>query len=234
VTIPARKPDERLTILLAALAALAAWMLPMVRWAVWPIILLNTYIHEYCHAASALLTGGEVFRIQIHATGGGATLTAGGWQAAISSAGYVGASVVGGLLIASARTERTARACLFTLAIALALGIVLWVRGDLIGMLAGIGIVLILMFASRSLSKQGIVFAAAFVGISQCLASVEAFLVLLRVAGHSNIQNDAANMQASTGLPAAAWAAAWLVVSLVSIWLGWKTAWNSKKVIGRG
>lgn len=58
--------------------------------------------HEICHASAALLTGGVVERIFIHGNETGETVISGKMQASflfVVSAGYIGSSLLGGVLL---------------------------------------------------------------------------------------------------------------------------------------
>lgn len=65
----------------------------------YPIRLLVTFLHEFGHAAGALLTGGSVENVQIYPDGSGFTRTAGGSRAIILMGGYLGSAILGNLLL---------------------------------------------------------------------------------------------------------------------------------------
>lgn len=63
---------------------------------------LIVLFHEICHASAALLTGGVVERIFIHGNETGETVISGKMQASflfVVSAGYIGSSILGGVLL---------------------------------------------------------------------------------------------------------------------------------------
>ncbi|MCH8273517.1 MAG: M50 family metallopeptidase [Armatimonadetes bacterium] len=219
------RPHQRL-LLLASAAAVAAWVIPYIRYLSLPLIYLNTHIHELFHAIAAEGTGGDAARILVHADGSGLTATAGGNLFLIASAGYVGSAILGAAMIALGRTERSARAVLLVLAGVLTVGMVFWVRGDGIGVLSGVMWILLLAVLGRFLRGTGAIFAAQFLGVQQCLASAQAFLVLFQVSAFTTHQNDAKLLAEHTGMPAVLWATLWAVFSATLILLALRRAWR--------
>ena len=159
--------------LLAALASLALWALPGAGLVLLPLELLNTHIHEFCHAVVALATGGQVGYIRVLSTGDGVTPVLGGNAILTASAGYVGAAILGGLMLLSTRTEKGARTALMIAAFALTLSMTLWVRGDIAGVASGLLWIFLLFAMARGLKGDTLIFAAQFIGIQQCLRTVQ-------------------------------------------------------------
>ncbi|WCL48965.1 M50 family metallopeptidase [Leptospira sp. GIMC2001] len=78
-------------------------------------------IHEICHAVAALLTGGDVKNIAIHGDESGETVTLPstlrGSFLFVVSAGYLGTSLIGGVLLYKGFTGRNTKTTLILLAI---------------------------------------------------------------------------------------------------------------------
>jgi hypothetical protein len=214
------------TLLIASALALLVWCLPIARWLVVPLIYLNTILHEIGHAVVTLATGGQVAGIRIFADGSGVTLAQGGWLVFITAAGYVGATLIGGAMVYFGRTPLGARRALIALACVVGGALVLWIRGDAVGVVAAIAWTLGLGIAAANLSDDGARTLAQFLGIAQCLASAQAFLVLLQLTASANVQNDAGILAQRTLIPAAVWALAWAVFSLVVLVVTLKHAWK--------
>jgi hypothetical protein len=214
------------TLLIASALALLVWSLPIARWLVVPLIYLNTILHEISHAVVTLATGGQVAQIRIFADGSGVTLTQGGWLVFITAAGYIGATLMGGAMVYFARTPVGARRVLTTLACVVGGALVLWIRGDAVGMVAAITWTLGLGLAAANLSDDGARTLAQFLGIAQCLASAQAFLVLLQLTASANVQNDAGILAQRTFIPATVWALAWALLSLVVLVVTLRHAWK--------
>ncbi|KAF4479853.1 hypothetical protein CGGC5_v011770 [Colletotrichum fructicola Nara gc5] len=75
------------------------WNVPYLRNILWPFKMLTVAFHEFGHAITACCTGGRVVSITLDPNEGGATLMKGGVQAITLPAGYLGSSLIGGLLI---------------------------------------------------------------------------------------------------------------------------------------
>jgi len=214
------------TLLLASALAIIVWLLPVARWLVVPLIYFNTILHEVSHAVVAIATGGSVAGIRVFADGSGVTLAQGGWLVFITAAGYVGATLIGGAMVYFARTPQGARRVLTSIACVVGGALLLWIRGDAVGVLAAIAWALGLAIAAANLSNDGARTLAQFLGIAQCLASAQAFVVLLRLTASANVQNDAGILAQHTMIPAIGWALAWAVFSLVVLVATLRHAWK--------
>ncbi len=193
--------------------ALFFWITPMLRPALLPLVYLNTHLHELCHAIAAVASGGLVHHIEVHAIGSGLTVTLGGWATAISSAGYFGASLFGAAMVVMGSTQRGARIALWTLGALIAVGLALWVRGDLVGVVSGVFWVAVL-FAIASFAKGNwLIFCAQFLGMTQCLAAAQSLGDLMIISTIRGAHSDAHNMYQETGIPPLFWAIVWMLFS---------------------
>jgi hypothetical protein len=75
----------------------------------YPIRLFVTFIHEGGHALAAVLTGGSVSSMTVAADGSGLTYSRGGFSLLISSAGYLGTTIFGAVLLFLAQKESRAK-----------------------------------------------------------------------------------------------------------------------------
>ena len=97
--------------LLMAILALALWDTMLLK----PFRIFVVMVHEICHAAAALVTGGEVVELRAAWDESGHTLTQGGVFPAITSAGYVGSSLLGSALIAAGSLPQLQRLVLLAI-----------------------------------------------------------------------------------------------------------------------
>jgi hypothetical protein len=81
--------------ILCAVLALGLWETALIK----PFRFFVVMVHEVCHAAMTLLTGGQVVEMRTNWDESGQTLTQGGIFPLISAAGYVGSALFGSLLI---------------------------------------------------------------------------------------------------------------------------------------
>ena len=207
------------SLLAISLVAFAIWVLPITRPLGLPLIFLNTHLHELSHAVAAMATSGRVAYILVFGNGSGVTPVQGGNLPLLAMSGYVGAALIGGWLIASSRTSDGARKAMWILAGSLAVSMVLFVRGEMLGWLAGVFWTLGCGAAAWRLSAEGIKLFTAFIGVQQCLTSVNALLVLYQISTSTDQQSDALLMQRASGIPAVFWAVIWTVIS--AICMGW-------------
>lgn len=223
---PSRPPlsAHQRTLLFAAGATALIWAVPGLSRLFIPVEYLNTYLHELCHALVGLLTGADVGLIKIFNLGGGVTLTAGGSPFLIASAGYVGSTVIGATVILLSRTEAGARFALRLVAGLVALTLVAWVRGEVIGVSAGVAWIAVAVAAS-TLRDQWLLFVAQFVGLQQCLGSFLSLATLVQVSADAGVQSDAMLLQQMTGVPAVVWSVFWVILSLAVVTVVLRKTW---------
>lgn len=220
------------TPLLVALAvSFAAGLLLWNAWVLWPFRLLVVLMHESGHAAATLLVGGSVDRIQIAPNEGGFTLSLYApslWrQIVVSSAGYVGSTVSGCVLLWIAARSRAARWPLFALAAWTLAVALLWVRdGFTLLFVAGCALALTLVgrFGPVLLRRALLVFLATF-SVSYALYDIKDDLLHLSSRGPS----DAEALAQATFIPAVVWGVGWGILSLalVALTLRWIFATGS-------
>src|SRR6185436_16976054 len=98
----------------------------------YPFKLFTTWVHESSHALMTLLVGGRVTAVTIEPNTSG--LTHGLVPASriarglVASAGYLGAALVGCLLMAATRVERRARSILYGIGAFMLVTVVVWMR----------------------------------------------------------------------------------------------------------
>lgn len=213
---------RRRTLLIAALAAgivLVAWNVPALDFALYPLRLFVTFVHESGHGLAALLTGGQFHTLSVMADGSGVATTAGGARALILPAGYLGAALFGAGLFALANLVTRARwlsAGLAALLVALTL---LYTPFVSTGFLVGLGFAA----ALGALAWKGNTDINRLVLIVLALlVSLTAFFDLTGLVTHSGaamgaVRNDAAAFSAEIAplIPAALVALCWSGFALV-------------------
>lgn len=219
------KPHQY-ALLMATIVSVALWFIPMLRWASVPLQYLNTHIHEACHALAAVATGGYVSHIEVHANANGETYTSSGIQFFISSAGYVGASLVGALIIFLARSPKAAKAVLVGLSVMMAYSSIVWVRGDMFGIVSGIVWILAILGVAFYFDDSKRLLAAQFIGVQQCVNSIQSLFFLVKISGFGVLQSDAGNMENATHIPAIVWSVLWCAVSFVLMGVALRASWR--------
>jgi hypothetical protein len=210
---PASKQSGVLFVVLAAIVIAAVGSLPLGSYALYPFSLFVTLVHESCHAVAALISGGAVDSLRISGDLSGVTMIAGGSEALIAPAGYVGASVVGSLLLIT--PPRYARAAVAALVAVPLAGLLLFHPATLftaiwcLAFLAGLGL------AAWKLPDRLMHFFQILLGVSCGLNAFRDLMTLFFISSSgAHIHTDAELMFSVLPLPATAWAVLWTLLSL--------------------
>ena len=209
----------------AALLSLGLSLTPWGTVPLYPFKLFTTWAHECGHALMTLLVGGSVSSIMIEPDTSGVTrsLVPAGRIARglVASSGYLGASLVGCLLMTATRVERRARAIVWAVGALMLFTLIIWMRnffGVVVVLAWGAALTTLARTASGHVSR----FVLSLLAIQVALDSVYDIRILFHVGGgHS----DAETMAGLFLLPAWLWAGAWMIIS-VSM-LGW-TLWMTR------
>ncbi|MGZ6143435.1 MAG: M50 family metallopeptidase [Myxococcales bacterium] len=206
--------------LLFALAASA--VLGILFWDTWPLYpfkLLVVLMHESSHALATLLVGGSVDQIRISPDQGGVTLSrfvqSIPRQVVVSSAGYVGSTFSGCVLLWVAARSKEGRWPLIALAAWCALVTVLYVRDGFTFVFVGgcaLGLGLIARFGPSLVRRGVLVFLAAF-SCSYALYDIRDDLLHLS----STAGSDADALARATLIPAIVWGVAWGALGIVLV-----------------
>lgn len=217
---------HQVAIIAAALVSLAAYITPVLNLIFLPLRYLNTHIHELCHALAATATGGDALFIKVFGNGSGVTPVGGGNLLLTASAGYVGAVLVGAGMVVVGRTPKAAALVLKGIAIAIAFSMVVWVRGDIIGVGSGIAWAVGLWLLAVFLNGPKVVFVAQLVGLQQCLNALQSVYALLQISTYPELQSDAKLLESAIGVPAMVWAVLWSAFAIVLVVLSLRKAWK--------
>jgi hypothetical protein len=213
------RPQVR-TLLFATFITVGLWFIPYADILTYPFRIFVTFIHEGGHAIAALLTGNSVESLSVALNASGETYTTQGGlisQILVSSAGYLGATAYGVLLLFLIRRAIAARIVLIgsaALILALTLGYGWWSPLTLLmGILLSVGLIAIAKYASPRVAT----FFVSFLAV-QCV--LNALLDLKTVLFLSSpfapsVPTDAMNMANATGIPAMFWAVIWIGLSFL-------------------
>ncbi|MBC8142172.1 MAG: M50 family metallopeptidase [Armatimonadetes bacterium] len=213
-------------LIIAALITVGLYFVPYLSFLTYPIRLLVTFIHEGSHALAAILTGGHVASLVIRPDGSGVTWSSGGIGIVTSSAGYLGATLFGALLIAALRRGVPGRHLLLGTGTIVALLTLCFARASNLDTLAnlpltiGAGAVIGggLIFAGLKMPERSAVFAASFIGVQCILNALFDLHTLFSLSASGVTQSDAGNMQAMTMIPAVVWSVLWIAVAAFLLW----------------
>jgi hypothetical protein len=201
---------------LAAGFCLAISLTPWGPIILYPFTLFTTWIHECSHAVVVVLMGGSVASITIQPDTSGLTRSlmpaARVAQGLVASAGYLGASLVGCLLMTATRIEKRARPILWSIGAFMLLTVIFWMRnpfGSLVVMAWGITLCLLARHASGGISRLVL----SVLAIQVALNAVYDIRILFLVNGPS----DAQTMARLFLVPAWFWAGLWMAASVAML-----------------
>ena len=211
----------RLVLILSACLILS--LIPLGRKLLFPFQIFTTWVHECCHAVSALLLGASSIRIVVSSDGSGLThykIRPGKIkQALIASSGYLGASAFGCVLfywvIRSARSPfyLTSDQMVLTLVALISLSLLFWVRN-----IFGFFSLLFFAVALASLHYQALrqyqASVVIFLSAQTALNALFDLKTLFSLTSSKSTQSDAHTMQKLFMLPNWFWAFSWLAISL--------------------
>jgi hypothetical protein len=215
--------------LLAATAlSLVLWYVPFAWVLTYPFQLFVTFIHEGGHALAAILTGNSVQSLSVSFDTSGLTetlLPQGSFfsRMLISSAGYLGAISFGALLLMLVRYRVKAQVVLLGSAVVIAgLTAVFGFFVPLTNLsfspftvVAGAAITLGLLAAAKYAPARARNFLVSFLAAQCVLNALFNLRDLFALSLGSEVQTDAGNMAALTGIPSIFWAIFWIAISFL-------------------
>lgn len=182
---------------------------------IYPLKLLVVLMHETSHAIAALVTGGSVERIAVNVMQGGVTYTQGGSRFVILSAGYIGSSLIGALLLWASTRKPWAEYIAELFGIAIMIEAFLWVRDAFtLGFAVAMGIACILLG-----TKIKGIFERVFMqltGAVCCLYAVYDIFSDVLTLGSARIEgkSDAQMLAEITHIPAVVWGVVWIAIAV--------------------
>jgi hypothetical protein len=199
---------------LAAALCLGVSLTPWGPLLLYPFTLFTTWVHECGHAVMAVLLGGRVASITIQPDTSGLTrslMPAGRIaRGMVASSGYLGASVVGCLLMAATRVDKRARPILWALGAFMLLTLVIWMR-NLFGAIVVLAWGLTLLALARKGSGRGSRFVLSVLAIQVALNAVYDIRGLFFAHRGSS---DADTMARLFLAPSWVWAGLWMIMSV--------------------
>jgi hypothetical protein len=236
------KPQFKLlivaTVISIGLWLLSSWFLPTLNYLVYPLQLFATFVHEGSHVLAAVITGSNVQSLTVSPdTSGVVWSQPNGWlaQLFISSAGYLGTTAFGVLLLVWMRYSFSSRAALYFASgfvgiMTLVFGLIFPIF-NIFSLNVSFGSVLFTIFSGAILAAglfaiakytelKWVNFALAFLAVQCLLNAVFSLKDLFFISAMTDAQTDAANMAAATGIPSIMWVFIWIGISIAMISIG--------------
>ncbi len=199
------------------IAAIVIKQLPLVSI---PFNWLESYFHEISHGIAAILTGGNVLRIQLFPNGAGLCTTQGGISLFISFAGHAGATLWGwGIYKLASAHQRVAQIFSVLVFILLISSLVLWGRDILTWFI--IAVLAIIFLLTIKLNKIHYV---------QRLMQLFGLLILLNSLSSPSYLldgrhlGDGAALASMTFIPEIIWVLIWFSIALLALYSLYKSA----------
>lgn len=218
------KANTTRSILIGALLTLVLSFVPYAQYVTYPIRLFVTFIHEGGHALAGIVTGGSVAGLGVSPDASGVTLLRGGFGPLVNSAGYLGATLYGALVLAMLRRGVPAKKLLWLMSASVALTLplafigLIGTPGAFFALVTGGPIALMLALAALKLEKSAQEMVVGFLGVQCVLNAFFDLRTLFLLSTLTNTHTDAMNMQQATLIPAAFWAVLWMGTALVMLW----------------
>lgn len=181
---------------------------------VYPLKILVVFFHELSHGLAAIITGGEIVRIELSSMQGGVCYTRGGSRFLITTAGYLGSLLWGGTILMLAARTRFDRQMAAALGVMMLIIAVLFIRPFIS---FGMGFVLL-----TSLVLIGLGFKAPesvndfllrTIGLTSCLyAPLD---IKSDILDRPHLRSDAVNLADHTGIPAMVWGIVWITIAVI-------------------
>jgi hypothetical protein len=177
---------------------------------VYPLKLFVVLLHESSHGLAALATGGRIESIQIFPEEGGCTTTTGGWTFVIVSAGYLGSMLFGATLILVSSRTRLAQWFVLLLGLGAVTEALKFMPAEGRGFAIVCGVVLAAIAPLPRLVSE---LALRVIGVNSCLYAI--LDIKSDVLDQRSCASDATQLETMTRIPAVAWGALWIVVSVI-------------------
>ncbi len=215
-----------------------AWFLPITNYIVYPLQLFATFVHEGSHVLAALITGSHITSLTVSPDTSGVVWSApSSWLASllISSAGYLGTTAFGTLLLIWMRYGFSSRTGLYfasgfvglmTIIFGLVFPIMnvftanVTVGSVVFTVLSGAILTGGLFALARFADIKWANFGLAFLSVQCLLNAVFSLKDLFVISATTTAQSDAANMASATGIPSIMWVFIWIGISILMISIG--------------
>lgn len=227
------RPQVR-ALIIATVLSIALWFIPYAEVLMYPFKLFVTFIHEGSHVLASIITMSGVKSLSVYPDTSGVVFSSPDSSLAallISSAGYLGATAYGALLLVMIRRAVAARVVLiasagFVLVMALFFGLALPLMNfssEVVSLsaipftvISGVVIAGALFAVAKFANEKVATFFLSFLAV-QCILNAlsdlktVAFLSTPLTGGH--IHTDAVNMATVTGIPSFIWTLVWIGIS---------------------
>lgn len=226
------------TVISIGLWLISKYLFPSLGFVVYPLQLFATFIHEGSHVLATVLTGNSVQSLTVSPdTSGVVWSESSGWfsQLLISSAGYIGTTAFGTLLLVWMRYNFSSRNALYfssafvgimTIIFGLLMPIFnvfslqVTLGSVIFTVISGAVLAAGLFALARYGSLKWVNFGLAFLAVQCLLNALFSLVNLFFITATTDMHSDAVNMAKYTGVPSIFWVFLWIGISIAMISVG--------------
>ncbi len=226
------------TIISIGLWLISKYFFPSLNYLVYPLQLFATFIHEGAHVLATVLTGNSVQSLTVSPdTSGVVWSETSGWfsQLLISSAGYIGTTAFGTMLLVWMRYNFSSRNALYfssafvgIMTVLFGLLMPLW---NVLSLQVTLGSVVFTVLSGAVLSAglfalarfgslKWVNFGLAFLAVQCLLNALFSLISLFFITATTDAHSDAVNMAKVTAIPSIVWVFLWMGISILMISVG--------------
>lgn len=208
---------------------------PYLKFTLYPFMIFSTWVHEMSHGMAAVLVRGGINKLYVYKDGSGLcyTWTTGeDWKRAfVASAGYLGTSVIGALLLFFRRTLRGPTAGLIGMGCAMLLSVALYVR-NAFGVVTILSIGVVILLCGWKLPSEWVLYLYCILAATCSFNALNAIDDLKDIqAGEAYVNGQSTSTDAHTvadliGMTYKFWAWLWLLFSLFVSAIGLLLPWS--------
>lgn len=207
--------------------------IPVINNVLYPFKLFSTFVHEMSHGLTAIATGGKWQKFVVNVDTSGYAITQGGLRTFVIPAGYLGTSLIGGiLLLLGAKKGSNSKVILFIIGAILVLITVIFARNVLsivVGLGFGVALGLVAMFTTGFFPALVLNYLAVNLSLNALLDVKTLFFHTAASSGN----NDAVSMNREIlGIGNITWAVIFVGLSLLITYLFLKAALRKGKASG--
>ena len=193
---------------------------------IFPIKIFVVFLHEVSHAIAAILTGGTIIKMDIGLDLGGRCELENGNTFIIALAGYLGSFLFGSFMFYSAYSKKYINLSIISITVIVVLFAVNLITTAAIQILAitfSCGLLISLKYAPEIFTK----YVLAVLGLVSCLYVI--FDIKEDILDQNAANSDATIIASLTGIPEVFWGLLWVCISLIGLFLLFKSAYKKTK-----
>lgn len=199
-------------------------------WFVFPVKLFVVLLHEISHGLMALITGGEILKIEINENQGGICWHRGGSFFWVASAGYLGSMFWGGLILLIAAKTKYDSWVMGLIGLSVLLITLLYIRnlyGMGFGILFGVGLLLLARFGGPTFNDLVL----KYIGMTSMLYVI--FDIKDDLISRNISESDASRLGEKYFGNSMFWGILWLVIAIVYAVIILKFSFNKRIMVGK-